>query len=127
MAKKRKLSKKEKIKLFTNIFLIVIIGICFGLGVMYGVSQDWIGFAIYLSVAVVLSIIEIPLWYHGIIYECPKCGHKFKANPYKVFFTNGILGILDFDGSGNKYAKLKCPNCKAKDWCKKHYDSSKKE
>ena len=112
MAKKRKLSKKGKIKLFISIFLIVLIGI---------------GFAIYLSVAVVLSIIELPLFYHGIIYECPKCGHKFKANPYKVFFTNGILGILDFDGSGNKYAKLKCPNCKAKDWCKKHYDSSKKE
>ena len=121
MAKKRKLSKKSKIILFFIIVLIVLIGICFGLSVMYGVSQDWIGFAIYFSVAVAMSVIEIPLCYHGTMYECPKCGHKFKANPYKVFFTNGILGFLDFDGSGSEYAKLKCPNCEKKDWCKKHY------
>ncbi|MDE5897543.1 MAG: hypothetical protein K2H43_07000 [Clostridia bacterium] len=122
MAKKKKLSKKGKIKFLISIVLIVIIGICFGLSVMYGVSQEWIGFAIYLSVAIALSVIEIPLWYHGTIYECPKCGHRFQSNPYKVFFTNGILGFFDFDGSGSKYAKLKCPNCKKKDWCKKHYD-----
>lgn len=84
MAKKRKLSKKEKIELIISIFMIVI-GTCFGLGVMYGVLQEWIGFAIYLSVTVVLSIIEIPLWYHGTTYECLNCGHKFKTNPYKVF------------------------------------------
>lgn len=65
--------------------MIVLIGTCFGLGVMYGVLQEWIGFAIYLSVTVVLSIIEIPLWYHGTTYECLNCGHKFKTNPYKVF------------------------------------------
>lgn len=127
MAKKRKLSPKEKIKLFINIFLIILIGICFGVSVMCGVSQDWIGFAIYFSVAVVISAIEIQLYYHGTIYECPHCGNKFKVNSYKVFFTNGILGIfgsiLSFgDGSDSKYAKLKCTNCKKKDWCKKHYN-----
>ena len=122
MAKKRKLSKKEKIKLYISIVLIVLIGICFGLSVMYGVSQDWIGFAIYLSVAIIMSIVEIPLCYHGTIYECPQCGHKFKANSYKVFFTNGIWGFFNFDGYGSKYAKLKCPKCEKKDWCKKHYD-----
>ncbi len=127
MTKKRKLSHKEKIKLFISIFLIICIGICFGLSVMYGVSQDWIGFAIYFSVAIVISAIEIPIYYLGTIYECPHCGNKFKANPYKVFFTNGILGIfgsiLSFGaGSDSKYAKLKCTNCKKKDWCKKHYN-----
>ncbi|MDE6868578.1 MAG: hypothetical protein K2J83_05500, partial [Clostridia bacterium] len=61
MAKKRKLSKKSKIILFFIIVLIVLIGICFGLSVMYVVSQDWIGFAIYFSVAVAMSVIEIPL------------------------------------------------------------------
>lgn len=89
---------------------------------MCGVSKEWIWFAVYLAVAIVLSAVEIPLFYHGTTYECPKCGQRFKANPYKVFFTNGILGIADLDGSGSKYAKLKCPYCKAKDWCKKHYD-----
>jgi radical SAM protein with 4Fe4S-binding SPASM domain len=127
MAKKRKLSPKEKIKLFINIFLIILIGICFGVSVMYGVSQDWIGFAIYFSVAIVISAIEIQLYYHGTIYECPHCGNKFKVNSYKVFFTNGILEIFDSilsfgDGSDSKYAKLKCTNCKKKDWCKKHYN-----
>lgn len=127
MAKKRKLSPKEKIKLFINIFLIILIGICFGVSVMCGVSQDWIGFAIYFSVAIVISAIEIPLYNHDTIYECPHCGNKFKVNSYKVFFTNGILGIpgsiLSFgDGSDSKYAKLKCTNCKKKDWCKKHYN-----
>ncbi|MCI8487458.1 MAG: hypothetical protein HFE36_01945 [Clostridia bacterium] len=120
MAKKRKLSPKEKIKLFINIFLIILIGICFGVSVMYGVSQDWIGFAICFSVEIVISAIEIPLYYHGTVYECPHCSQKFKANPYKVFFTNGILGIFDLDGNSSKYAKLKCPNCKKKDWCKTH-------
>ena len=127
MAKKRKLSPKEKIKLFINIFLIILIGICFGVSVMFGVSQDWIGFAIYFSVAIVISAIEIQLYYHGTIYECPHCGNKFKVNSYKVFFTNGILEIFDSilsfgDGSDSKYAKLKCTNCKKKDWCKKHYN-----
>lgn len=121
MAKKRKLSKKRKIELSIFIILIVLIGICLGLGVMYGVSQDWIGFAVYISVAIAMCVIEIPLYYHGETYECPKCGQKFKVNPYKVFFTNGILGIFDFyDGISSKTAKLKCPNCKKKDWCKIH-------
>ncbi len=120
MAKKRKLSKKRKIELSISIILIVLIGICLGLGVMYGVSQYWIGFAICLSVAIAMSVIEIPLYYHGTVYECPHCIQKFKANPYKVFFTNGILGIFDLDGSSSKYAKLKCPDCKKKDWCKIH-------
>ena len=127
MAKKRKLSKRRKIELSIFIILIVLIAICLGLGVMYGVSQYWIGFAICLSVAIAMSVIEIPLYYHGTVYECPHCSQKFKANPYKVFFTNGIFGIiLGFmsfgDGSDSKYAKLKCPNCKKKDWCKTHND-----
>lgn len=127
MAKKQKLSKKKKIGLCISIVLIVLIGIGFGLSVMYGISQDWIEFAICLSVAIVMSIVEIPIYYHGTVYECPQCGQKFRANPYKVFFTNGILGavsgILSFgDGSNSKYAKLKCPNCKKKDWCKKSYN-----
>lgn len=127
MAKKQKLSKKKKIQICVSIVLIILIGICFGLSIMYVISQDWIGFAIYFSVAIAMSVIEIPLYYHGTIYECPHCGQKFKANPYKVFCTNSILGvcgsILSFgDGSDSKYAKLKCTNCKKKDWCKKHYN-----
>ncbi len=123
MSKKRQLSKKRKIELSIFIILIVLIGICLGLCVMYGVSQDWIAFAICLSVAIAMSVIEIPLYYHGTIYECPHCSQKFKANPYKVFFTNGILGIFDLDGSSNsKYVKLKCHNCKKKDWCKIYND-----
>lgn len=122
MAKKQKLSKKRKINLFINIVLIVLIGICFGLSVMYGISQEWIGLAIYLSVAIAMCAVEIPLYYHDTIYECPQCGHKFRANPYKVFFTNGIWEVFNLDGSASKHAKLKCPNCKKKDWCKKHYD-----
>lgn len=127
MAKKRKLSKKRKIELSIFIILIVLIGICLGLAVMCGVSQDWIGFAVCISVAIAMSVIEISLYYHGTTYECPKCGHKFKVNPYKVFFTNGIFGIilsiLSFgDVSDSKYSKLKCPNCKKKDWCKINND-----
>ena len=127
MAKKRKLSKKRKIELSIFIIFIVLIGICLGLGVMYGISQDWIGFVVYISVGIALSVIEIPLYYHGTTYECPKCGYKFKVNPYKVFFTNGIfgiiLGILSFGAvSDSRYSKLKCPNCKKKDWCKIHID-----
>lgn len=118
--KKRKISKKEKFMLAVSIAAIILIGIFLAVSVLAAFSQDWKAFAVYLSVAVVLAALIIPLHYHGIHYECEKCGHKFKANPYKVFFTNGILGVLDFDGSNSQYAKLKCPQCKKKSWCKKH-------
>ena len=42
----------------------------------------------------------------------------FENNGYKVYFTNGILGIFDLTGEAPKYAKLKCPHCQTKDWCK---------
>ncbi len=119
--KKRKLSKKKKFELAVTIILIVLIGLGIAFCIIYGYGKYWIGFSISLASVIVLSLICIPVYYHGTTYECPKCGKIFKANPYKVFFTNGILGLFDFGGSGSKYAKLKCPECKTNDWCKKHY------
>ena len=119
--KKRKNSKKKKLELAVTIILIILIGLGIAFCVIYGFGKYWIGFSVSLACVIALSLIFIPVYYHGATYECPKCGQIFKANPYKVFFTNGILGFLNFDGSGSKYAKLKCPACKTKDWCKKHY------
>ena len=119
--KKRKLSKRKKFELALTLILIVLGGVSFASCIIFAFGQRWIEFSVCLAITVVMCAGWIPLSYHGTTYECPRCGQEFKANPYKVFFTNGILGFFDFDGSGSKYAKLKCPNCKTKDWCKKHY------
>lgn len=117
--KKKKLSKKKRIKLFIDITLVVSIGILIMLCVIFGYEHNWIGFSVCLSLAILLSVVAIPINYIGERYECPQCGCKFKANPYKVFFTNDIF---DIGGYPSKCAKLKCPNCKNINMCKKHSD-----
>lgn len=108
------------IKTFAVIVLIVLTGISFAFCAISATERRWIEFSIFLAATLVLIIITCPLAYKGDMFECPKCKHKFRVNPYKVFFTNGILQTFDFDGQPMKYAKLKCPNCKTKDWCKWH-------
>ena len=117
--KKQKISKKRNIALTFSIILIVAAGISFAFCVICGIDRRWIEFAVYLAVTIVLGVVIIPLSYVGESYECPKCGHKFKVNPYKVFFTHGIFYIGPY---APKRTKLKCPNCKTKDWCKNRYE-----
>lgn len=112
--KKGKVSKKRKIVCSIEIILAILLAFSGAFCIIYGLNQVWIGFSICLAIVIILILVMIPLNYYGIIYECPKCGQKFKANPYKVFLTN-----FYYD---SKYKKLKCPNCKTKDWCKMHYD-----
>ncbi len=118
MKKKKPSHKGLVLKMFIVIVLAVLIGLCIAFCIFEAVDRQWIESAICLAVAIGLFIIACPLYYLGDMYECPKCGHKFKVNPYKVFFTNGILGIFDLAGDAPKYAKLKCPHCQTKDWCK---------
>ncbi|MDE6029390.1 MAG: hypothetical protein K2F90_03615 [Clostridiales bacterium] len=113
------LKKKLKLRLYIAILLVVLIGIAIAFCVISGIERDWIGFSVCLLAVVVMIIIVIPLTYSGDTYECPNCGHVFKANPYKVFFTNGILRIFGLGDGTGKSAELKCPNCKTKDWCKR--------
>ncbi len=118
MKKKKPSHKVLVLKMFIVIVLAVLIGLCIAFCIFEAVDKQWIESAICLAVAIGLFIIACPLYYLGYMYECPKCGHKFKVNPYKIFFTNGILGIFDLAGDAPKYAKLKCPHCQMKDWCK---------
>lgn len=116
--KKKKPSKGLVLKTFIVIILVVLIGLSIAFSIFEAIDGQWIESAICLAVAIGLFVIACPLYYLGDTYECPKCGHKFKINPYKVFFTNGILGIFDLAGDAPKCAKLKCPHCQTKDWCK---------
>lgn len=116
--KKQKMSPKRKIAdWFETIFVILLIGssvYC----IIGGLNQVWIGFFVCLAIAIISIIIVIPLHYYGIVYTCPKCGQQFRANPYKVFFTN--LVYIDFlTAYSPKRKKLKCPHCQSKAWCSK--------
>ena len=122
MKSKKTHKKGVIIKGYVAIILVVLIGINIMFSYIFGSGRAWMEFAVCLSTTVLLLILIIPLIYSGDTYECPKCGHIFKANPYKVFFTNGILQTFDLDGEPMKYAKLKCPNCQTKDMCKRHCD-----
>lgn len=82
------------------------------MSIISAMEHYWKEFAISLSITIVLIVVTCPLAYEGDVYECQKCGHKFRVNPYIVYFTNGMLRIFDFDGEPMKYAKLKCPHCK---------------
>ena len=118
MKRKKPSSKGLDFKTLACIVLVILIGLSLAFCFIYAINGFWIEFAVCLAIAIVLFVIACPLNRVGNIYECPKCGHKFKANPYKVFFTSGFLGLFSFDGTPMRYAKLKCPNCQAKDWCK---------
>lgn len=121
--KDKKPSKKGlDLKTFVVIVLAVFIGLGIAFSIFNAVEHAWTEFAVCLAVTVVLFIIECPLAYKGDTFECPKCGHQFKVNPYKVFFTNGILHTFSFDGEPMKYAKLRCPKCNTKDWCKRRWE-----
>lgn len=119
--KKRKISVKRKIEISAFIILIVLLGICIILCVDCGREHNWIWFSVYLALSVVVILVEIPIYYHGAVYTCPKCGQSFKANPYKVFFTNGIFEIFNFGDTYSKNFKVKCPNCNTKEWCKREF------
>ena len=120
--RKPKISKKRQIALSLSIILIVAVGLCLAFCIICGIERQWIEFSICLVIAVILILVIIPLNYVGAIYECPKCGQKFKANPYKAFFMNVLY--LDFITGlySPKSKKLKCPHCKTKDWCKEHFE-----
>ena len=109
----------DKIYTYATIILGTLSGVAFCFCLVCAVNHDWIEFAICLAIAVVLLIVMIPLSFKDDIYECPKCGHKFKVNPYKIFFSKGILS--DLEGEPTKYVKLKCPHCKIKDYCKRNW------
>ena len=118
MKKKKRRKKGLDFKTLAVIVLIILIGLSVAFCIMYAMNGFWIGFGVCLAIAIVLFAVTCPLSRAGEIYECPKCGHKFKANPYKVFFTSGFLDLFSFGDTFMKYAKLKCPGCQTKDWCK---------
>lgn len=109
----------DKIYTYVAIILGTLSGIAFCFCLVCAVNHYWKEFAVCLAIAIASLIFMIPLSFRGDIYECPKCGHKFRVNPYKIFFTKGILS--DLEGEPTKYVKLKCPNCKTKDYCKRHW------
>ena len=117
--------KPHKNGLGAKTFAVIALAVLIGLGacfcVIFATERRWVEFAVSLTITVVLFIITSPLAYDGDTYECPKCGNKFKVNPYVVLFTNGRLKTMDCDGTQTKCAKLKCPNCKTKGWCKRRW------
>lgn len=71
--------------MYATIIVGTLCGIAFAFSLICAVNHNWIEFGIYLAVAIVLLIITIPLTFKGDIFEFPKCGHKFRINPYKIF------------------------------------------
>ncbi len=115
----KKKNKGLDLKTFILIVLAIIIGLSLAFFIFSLVDKEWTMAIICIVIAISLFLIACPLNYQGEIYECSHCGNKFSANPFKVFFTNGVLQFLNFDSSPTKYYKLKCPHCKKKDWCKR--------
>lgn len=117
--KKSPRSFLDNVCTYVTIILGSLSGILFAFSIVCAVNHSWTEFGIYLAIAIVLLIITIPLMFRGDIYKCPKCGHEFKINPYKLFFTKGML--CDLEGTPTKYVKLKCPKCHSKDYCKRRW------
>lgn len=109
----------QTVLLIVTIALVIVIGVCLALGVFAATEGEWVSFSVYVSVAVGLIVVVIPLYYYGDRYVCPKCGQVFRVNPYKMFFTNGIFGIFEFGPPYSKRYNLTCPCCKEKVYCRR--------
>ncbi len=114
MDDKKPTDKVLDAKTVAVMILAVLISLSFIIGIISATNDKWIEFAISLSISFVLFIITCPLAYKGDTYECPNCGRKFRVNAYKVLFSKRTSKYDGEDGKRTKYAKLKCPECKAK-------------
>ena len=116
--KKKKLPKKKRIAEAFE-FLLQALFIC-GLvtSILLGLCKEWIWFGLCLAATIGIFFAVIPICYYGIVFECPRCGKKFKANPYKVFFTNFIYFDFFTGVYTPKKKYVKCPDCGKKVWCK---------